>query len=485
MIGRQARLKRTLTRFVSTLFIISQFLAVGMARPASGIQLELGQGISFQSFTDDKTETASILAAGSIVDVPDQYRVNAADGRLSSELTLNNWLKTAGRTGLKDPHHEGGLLARTTDHTDYFYPVKVVSAAAGSQLQNYQGQTYFLALRILSRNQQSLVTTQPALVQPAAPDRSNERPPPRPQFPPGLEATANCPNGQCDPERTLAPPVTHLLSDVSPILHELDLKEHSNQRRTAIDFREISSQFARSCGFSLQSFIPIVRKYATAQNIPTEVVLSMMVQESSGRCYSRGFNGNNTDDSGLFGLNSATSRIRRCSAGEIQEMRQVQPSRLENGPQCRENPVVNLKIALAVLNQKLRALSNSGGFEQPKLIDANGKPTALALRLAVSSYNGGEGWVLKAKKDLETFNRRFQTRLDPYDWEDLRLFYLRHELSENKEQRYFGNVRERGRTSSALANLSYSENIIPRRTSPANQPLTVAELWQRFENRDY
>jgi hypothetical protein len=164
-------------------------------------------------------------------------------------------------------------------------------------------------------------------------------------------------------------------------------------------------------------------------------------------------------------------------------MRRVQPSQLENGPQCRENPVVNLKIALSVLNQKLQALSSSGGFEQRRLVDADGNPTALALRLAVSSYNGGEGWVLKAKKDLVTFNSRFGTRLDPYNWEDLRVFYLRHALSANNEQRYFGSVRERGRTSSALANLSYAENIVPRRATPANQPLTVAELWQRFENR--
>jgi hypothetical protein len=98
--------------------------------------------------------------------------------------------------------------------------------------------------------------------------------------------------------------------------------------------------------------------------------------------------------------------------------------------------------------------------------------------LAASAYNGGERWVMYAKSDLDTFNRRHGTNLDPYNWEDLRIFYLRRFLGSDRENDYLGRSIS-GRTSRALINLAYSENVVPRKRSGSGETLTIAELWNQ------
>ncbi len=447
----------------------------------SAVQIQLQQGLQFQSLTEQSQIDSSLIAAGSIVEIPDQYRVLDSNGRVNAELTLNHWLSTAGKTGVKEAGQAGGLLARAVDGTDYFYPVKIVSLAQGSSLKSYHGKTYFLALRILAQttskkasegNQFS--TTAPA----HATSTVNSR----------FEGMSNCPDGSCY-ERSSTPSFDRLVADLGPVLRQAGARSTANRRRTGNDFTSMTTQFQRSCGFSLQSFVPVVKKYSQASGVPPEIMLSIMVQESSARCYETGRNENNTRDTGLFGVNSRTaSRYSQCTANEIARMKTMSAASLENGPNCIANPVFNLRLALGILLAKVHDLTDLSAdygrsfaaFDKNQLVDSRGRMSTMAWRLAVSSYNGGEKWVFRAKSDLEAFNRVNGTHLSPYNWQDLRIFYLRRFLSENRERQYFGQHQE-GRQLSAIANLGYTENVVPPAADDASPLSSLASLWSDYD----
>lgn len=444
---------------------------------AQALQIRTGQGLRFFALADDHEEV-SLLRAGSVVDVPDQYRVLGQDGRPDGELTLNNWLKNAGRSSYGDAKREGGVFVKGAEHgqIDYFYPVKVIAAAPGSRIASHRGNTYFLALRILNRAENSgtrMTTVADTRARPATPD-------PRAR----LQAASACTDGRCyNRAHTPSAPFENLMSELRPALNRVSSRSTATKNRTADDFEKIRAEFRRTCGFSLESFRPIIRSRATAAGVPEVVLLSIMVQESSGHCFDVGQNSHSSDH-GLFGLNSRSTRIRACTASEKHWLRNAGVQNLARGPHCIENPLINLDAAIEKLHEKISTLAQpyssrstrTGGFDERRLKDANGRYTAGAWRMAVSAYNGGERWVMTAKADLENFNAKQNARLDPYNWEDLRVFYLRRFLNQNREASYFGRLRE-GRTSTAILNLSYAENVVPRRGSNRGETKTIAELW--------
>jgi Transglycosylase SLT domain len=416
--------------------------------------------LKWQTLTENHP-VPSLLRAGSIVDIPDEFIVNGKDGRANAELTLNNWLRNAGQVGERSADRAGGQLMKAPAFIDYYYPVKIISAAPGSTIATYHGKTYFLALRMLTRTSQGKLQT--------TNDSHPQQTETRAAADGETEANANCLDGRCNRRNeNISPRLVQFLRDMKPALDQAQKNVGLNRRRTTTDYKTLRQQFANSCGFSLDSFMPILKEHAASHGISPRIMVAMMVQESSGRCFATGRNATSTDH-GLFGLNSRSTRIHRCSEYEIEQIRSSSAERLERGPRCLENPVVNLDASIENLQSKIEALTRpyfagkeqTEGFDERLLLDAKGDYTPFAWRLAISAYNGGEKWVMHAKTDLETFNRVNGTHLNPYEWKDLRIFYLRGFLSDNRELQYFGENRSKDRTSSALVNLAYTENIVP------------------------
>ncbi len=441
------------------------------------IKLNRSLRMSMVSNENGKAESAvGLLKAGSIVDVPDAFRVKNAKGETDAELTLNNWLKTAGQIGYKQEKRAGGVVMKNDTHIDYFYPIKVVRAAEGSNLPTYKGKSYFMALRMLRQTPSGLMVTEDAPLEDleASPVTLRE-----------IEGRA-CAEGRCGNARPGA--ITELVNDLKPALVAAEQKRGLTARRTSLDFEKLREKFRNSCGFSLDSYVPLVKKRAASAGIPADILLSIMVQESSGRCWARNVNGDSSRDSGLFGANSNTARMRHCTNAEIEIMRNSRVADLDRGPRCIENPAINLDQAVKTLLDKADALTSDlrigrtrlKGFEDDRLRDSKGQLTRDGWRLAVSAYNGGERWVLQAKSDLESFNRRRGTRLDPYKWEDLRLFYLRSSLDGSQQEDHFGSAREGRWTRNSILNLAYTENVVPRRRSSPREAMTIAEHWRGY-----
>jgi hypothetical protein len=509
-------------RLALTLLISVQ---LGVLPVAHAITIQIREDIKVRQPEDQQMERVGLLKAGSVIQIPDFYRVYK-NGRVDLELTLNNWLRHAGHNVSLEGQAAPGVHTYDGERRDYFFPVRVIHAAPGSSFApGKEGGQHFIALRHLSRRGQALIVrteahitamtpepqdlptpvattsagapptppAQPATVpapRPVAPHTGRNRevvtpstptapapaipPPERPirQAPlrPHVEAAQACPNGHCQPQaeaipRSTVEPFKNLVALLQPSLQQAEARHHRTESRTLNDLRGIEQRFQQSCGFPLGSFLPVVKDKANQYGIPADVLLGLMTQESSGRCNILNSESNNTQSVGLFQVNSSGSRVPRCSTAQKAQLQRMSVAELPGGPRCLENAVVNLDEAIRILLQKRNTLTahrvramdgRTSGFEPSRMSNHD------LWRLTVSAYNGGEGWVLQAKVDLERFNRQHRTQLDAHNWEDLRVFYLRRQLDSRQQTRQFGEVATARSIENAVNNLAYAENIVPR-----------------------
>jgi hypothetical protein len=266
--------------------------------------------------------------------------------------------------------------------------------------------------------------------------------------------------------------VRGLIQALSPALHRLEARSGQIFNRTSNDLKHIHSNFKNSCGFELSDFMPIIKSRARQSGVPAEILMSLMTQESSGRCYALNSETDRSQRVGLWQINSTNTKFPRCTNAQKVALKKIgSASRLAGGPRCLENPLINLEEAIRLLNGKKRALTTGrNAFDADKLSQND------LWLLAISAYNGGERWVQQAKTDLERFNAKNGTNLNAHHWEDLRLFYLRRWLDRGTEQQMFGRTASGRSQSNSVANLSYAENIVGRPKTVARRP-GLASLW--------
>jgi hypothetical protein len=401
---------------------------------------------------------------------------------------------------------------------DYFFPVRVLKAAPGSDTSHLRRKTsYFIPLRNLSFQRNALAVTAPtALYLPDDGIETTPLPVRRSSGPVGtdtrsyhsahqlsqsrtLEASGGCSNGRCTDTQMSQPSHTEsgifgrLKDYLSSSISGANQRAQRTAARTLYDTHNLAERFQSSCGFSLNSFIPEVARQSRSSGVPSDILLSLMTQESSGRCHIRQREANRSMSVGLFQVSARNSRFKLCTPSQIKTIRRLHPTQLTQGPQCLDNPVINLSEAIRILKSKASFLTQStirfrrseiySGFEPNRFMDASGRWNRDLWRLAVSAYNGGERWVLRAKYDLETFNARHGQRLNAYNWEDLRVFYLRNHLSQyrNGHSYFFGNSMTGRKERNALLNLAYTENVVPRKSiSRYDQNMTIGDYWSQY-----
>ncbi|HVK60915.1 MAG TPA: hypothetical protein VM432_05165, partial [Bdellovibrionales bacterium] len=237
-------------------------------------------------------------------------------------------------------------------------------------------------------------------------------------------------------------------------------KRFSN--RTNKDFKHLRSNFEKSCGMKLSTFDRHLKEVETQFKIPKEVFYSMMLQETGGRC-------DKTGPAGEIGL------FQRLTGGS-------------------RDPVKSLRLAAKDLRDKLEILSQKNirakdgstykGFAVESIFRKNGMPTEFGMRLAISAYNSNELWALRAKSDLNKFNGKHGTKLSAYNWEDLRVFYLRRALTEKDRKRLMDDgptgraVGTVDNPKGSLINLGYMENVIPRQTERKQTIFKTVACWK-------
>lgn len=511
---------------------------IAISPVAHALDVHLKKDLKVRTLVDNQMERVGLLAAGSVVEIPDSYKVLNARGDVDPELTLNNWLSKAGYQA-KDIKPTKATY--DGERTDFFFPVKIKHAAPGSETKYLNGKTHYMALRHLIRENGALIVDTPATLRKspsaedltplrsiseplAQPESQTDQESQAPSQDPGeldleelldekpakrkssrrqrpsqqtheshSEAGLTCEGGGCSPEATVAPGFDRLKRDLRSIIKSVDSRTATKALNTIATAEALPSNFENSCGISFNSFKNEIKRIASREGLPSEILFSMMTQESSGKCFILNSEANNTTSVGLFQVSSRTSHYSRCTSSQKETLRSLSTlAEMKNGPQCLENPVVNLKEAVRILKSKLNEVTREDfrvslgeryeGFDRSRLKNRDGEYTDLAWRLAISAYNGGERWPLRAKYDLEQFNRKHGTELSPYNWEHLRVFYLRRGLDRvrNGHSKHFSDTRTGRSIENSVSNLAYAENMVPRQVSarPSGQR-SLGQYWKR------
>ena len=462
--------------------LLSCVLTVQLAiMPVSfALKLQIDQDIKLRINQDNQQERVGLLKRGTIIEIPDEFVV-MKDGKKNLELTLNNWLRKAGH---QPPQTDSGpgLFKFDGEKQDYFFPVKIAEGglAKGSTLpKEIASQPMYLALGHLVKRGNALVLTDDAAVHPITPRQKAESSPEAVQARKArqeqMEATSPCAQGLCSKPSDTSDSVKHLIRAISPALSQAETKSKQVFRRTKDDLSKIDSNFKQSCGFTLTEYTSLVRSRAEQAGVPTEILLSLMTQESSGRCYALNSETDRTQSVGLFQINSTNTRYPRCTTDQKNILKSYgTTARLATGPRCLENPLLNLDEAIRLLKGKKTAILR-GGFDESKIENLD------LWRLVVSAYNGGEKWVMEAKNDLERFNSIHGTHLDAHKWEDLRLFYFRSWLDPKRRQAMVGKSNGGRSRSNSVANLSYAENVVGRSVNQDSRPGLAAQWVARVD----
>lgn len=462
---------------------ISTVLAVQLALIPSGfaLKVQIDQDIKLRIKQDGQQERIGLLKRGTILEIPDQYVV-LKNGHRDLELTLNNWLRHAGHRAVQSQDGPG-LYRFDGEKHDYFFPVKIAQngLAAGSTLPKELRETpVYIALGHIVRRGNALVLNDDAQVEPLTPrqrqEQSAEALAAQESQRKELEASSPCAMGLCSRPSDTSEGVRNLIRAISPALAATEKRRDQVFRRTSHDLRTVEKKFRESCGFPMSEFVNLVRKRTEETDVPTDILLSLMTQESSGRCFVLNSEADHSQSIGLFQIKSTNASYPRCTSEQKNTLKALgSVHRLATGPRCLENPLFNLEEAIRILKEKRSSLVR-GGFDPEKMQGRD------LWRLAVSSYNGGQKWALEARDDLLNFNKIHGTKLDPHNWEDLRLFYFRSWLDPQRRTAMIGKTNSGRSQSNSVANLSYTENIVGRDMIDSHRSIrsasSLSSLWR-------
>ncbi len=495
------------------LLVCSLTVGLTVAPIAHALKVRVNAQMRIRTMQGQQLNHAGVLAPGSIIDIPDKYVIMDSAGRVNNEMTLNNWLRNAG-------YEQRDIDGRGNgERNDFFFPVRVASGAAMSGQVN-PGSVYYVSLRTLARDRGVLVTTGAADFYdgPAddAPLMSTERPQPSTLFnddvadeavedvppppPPPPQETAPAPGRSAEvapsapaiPRFEAAPPctncftpgsggaITSLRAMVQPALNRVASQYEANRRRTT-QLDTVGATFRASCGIAMKDFLPEIGRAARANNVPPSMLLSLMSQESMGDCYLRP--GTNSTYKGLFqiALNSKSRNVSVCSPAQKAQLLAARSlAGLRAGPQCLENPVVNANEAARILRAKVDFIMTRVGRTGFTRADGhNNGLTANAWRLAAAGYNGGEGHVVEAHQNMMDFNRVHGTRYQVTNWEDMKVFFLRGYLDDDRQTQQYGRPERQRAWTRTVLNLGYAENIIPTGAGVAGRETSI-EAWSRW-----
>jgi len=241
----------------------------------------------------------------------------------------------------------------------------------------------------------------------------------------------------------------------------------------------IVKNFNKTCApTSFDVFLEVLLKMSKKNNVPADLLLGLMTQESSGRCGSSNKEGDGSKSVGLFQLNTGTTTQNGTTTSK--SCGDDKNSLLN--PECLENPFQNLSEAIRVLKKKYKTVNNSypdGGeikFKDHTFDQRN------SWRKAIAAYNGGEGYIFQAYRDIQKFNKEHGLNIDADNWEVRKIFMLRKAL-EDKSGRLLSkdkSFKYRRSEENTIGNLRYVEAIIS--SEKGDQTYNQASKWESYLN---
>jgi len=447
--------KIVLLFFISSLSLIALDIRIDMSR------------INARKYTDNFLVQSGKLGKGSIVNIPAKFEILGKNSKVNLNATLNNWIKQ--ESNLREFTKADGSIGR-----DYFFPVKVESNSFSSPKS---GEKVFVALKYLAKNDSRF-----SIIEESTSYKPLGQKEKKASFDLECEKT---PNNSSEVITSLAGDIENILSKVK--YRKFGIKsvgeESLNYSARLRNWGDLKVQATirnidvkKNCGpLSFNKIKEFITKETKLKNIPSNLMLGVMSQESTGKCFAINNEANGSASVGLFQINTGSSKISRCSADEMSRL--WASSEIREIPKCLQNPYHNIKEATRIMKGKYKRVNDI----EPKKSVVNSTWSELSSqeknlwKKAVSAYNGGEGGVFQAYYDLKGLGIK---NLD--DWEQRRILIFRKELEKNGH-RFSNKDRYVKGTQSAMINVEYVDNILGRSVGESKD----ISLMSRWEMSDY
>ncbi len=407
------------------------------------------------------------LPAGTIVQIPDEYLKDLREGE-DPQKALIRWLR-----------QDVSLYQFTTStgeqKQEYFTRVKIISVPSNLKKQ-FEGHEFHMALGYLAERENGLSFVTREDVDSYV--YTNEEPI-RQQASPTTEA--DCTGCQVqDPTPKIAPSIAQLYGLTKDYLQQVETL--SNGYRSTKNTAQVIANFEATCkGVNFQDYKLFLKAEAEKSNVPLEVMLGIMTQESSGRCLAVDKGHANF---GAFQINIGSKKASLELCTEAQRSRlaiaTLDEMKSNSGLQCLENPVVNAREGIRIYLEKFKSSNKT----QPPSLKQWSQYTAQErddIRRAIAGYNGGQTHVNRAISDFQKFRDAHAPDLDVNSFELQRIFFFRELLKEHKYVASYENARTNLRSTE---NLAYTESITGRDNADSQGQSSFIASWEALLYRN-
>ena len=238
---------------------------------------------------------------------------------------------------------------------------------------------------------------------------------------------------------------------------------------------------------------------ACRNDIPPEILLAIASQESDGRCNVTGDIGSSSQSRGLFQINDNSAKnqylndcptCRSIDCGSSEYCPTCNPSIHCGSPTKCEiyNSIINLREGIRILKQKYQGVNDGSSPVEFQCTDERNNRKAKwknlkreerdRWRKSVAAYNGGEGYVFYAYRDMK--NCGFSEE-ETQVWELRRLFFFRRYFDE-KNTHCGASESNRRSIDNTISNIAYTEAILGRDIE--NGLPSIVDYWASYLNEN-
>lgn len=392
-------------------------------------QIQLTEARNLRTSSESPLSVVGRLAAGSIIDIPDEYAV-AKDGQFDFDASVEKWSHA-----MKDKEGAAPILAKFNEQQkDYFIPIKIIEAAPGSRVKN-SNENLLISIRsvaifkdgenIKMQTKQSSPVLKNKISKNADCDeicqkwkesekkdkaelqasqkRMEVGSPASGSTPQSCEGACSADNNGTIPEVIIQ--ARKIKKAASPD-DKTKLVGRSYAKSKLVlsakeQFDEMSANLKETCHIEMKDFTKMIDQKVKGTPFMTEQFLAIMQRESKGICFPSGSNGI-AEKHGLFGIQDANSTLsieHVCTDKQKKALRQAVSkyndafeffSIYDKHPEvnCVGNPVRNFEASLRILTGKL-AISEKSNSKLPRaMFEGEEKIRDSAMAKVFFNYNG-------------------------------------------------------------------------------------------------
>lgn len=458
-------MKHILNQFIATWIVLGLVYS-----PATfARQMTLNKNMNFHFSNGGTLKKQDTLPAGTVVEIPDEY-LKQNNMENASEASLVNWLRRG--TDLFEFTNSRG-----EKKNDFFTPVRIVSTP-DKTIELSKDKNYYVALKYLAEREDgiSFVTTDTI----SAYTMETKHPvAPKAEIPKPNTSKTEAECDSCyikDPTPTTGSALAKLKILTNDLLEKVD-STSDYYISTKNNIGAIKANFESSCkGVSFEDYKDFLEVESKKAHIPTEIMLGIMTQESSGLCLPVDSNGNY----GLFQINKPSGSTKKSICTEEQRSiiatASLSKMKTDASIQCLENPVLNAKEGIRILIEKYR----SSNKKSPPNSDVAWSKRSISdrddWRRATAGYNGGQGHVNRATTDMKAFRDKYASDLDVNSFELQQIFFFREVLKHNG---YVPNHASARSDRITMKNLAYTRAITGNDSGNQKDTHSFISLWEQ------